>query len=92
MSGDRELSDFEKQLRNEMIKEMINGSKTLNSLVKLFILVWLNSWSHFLGDAFLKSSVFSNQNQIYQMMTEHDLGGKIKINKDDASDLLIRFC
>ena len=24
------------------------------------------------------------------MMTEHDLGGKIKINKDDASDLIIR--
>ncbi len=24
------------------------------------------------------------------MMTELDLGGKIKINKDDASDLIIR--
>ena len=76
MSGDREpLTEYEIQTRNEMIKDMKLGSP--NFKIGFDYL-------------FIKIIKKNNQKKIYQMMTEHDLGGKIKINKDDASDLIIR--
>ena len=76
MSGDREpLTEYEIQTRNEMIKDMKLGSPNFQTGFDYL---------------FIKIIKKKNQKKIYQMMTEHDLGGKIKINKDDASDLIIR--
>ena len=78
MSGDREpLTEYEIQMRNEMIRDLKLGSSLkLIGCLKLA----LNNFGGQKG----------NQKKIYQLMTEHDLGGKIKINKDDESDFIIR--